>query len=84
MPDAQDCSRRPSEPSNRSNPSRFTDNPFRDPNISPEKAALLDRRNGALWHYSETGCSRPAIDLGLFNEDDSPGCPVHQRDGLAS
>ena len=35
--------------------SRFTDNPFRDPNMPPEQAAKLDARNAAYNHWHETG-----------------------------
>ena len=35
--------------------SRFSDNPFRDPNIDPETAARLDARNAAYALWRETG-----------------------------
>ena len=34
---------------------RFTDNPFRDPNIDPETAKYLDERNAAYNYWHETG-----------------------------
>lgn len=46
--------------------SRFSDNPFRDPNLSPEQVAVIEKRNEALRHYQETGDDGPAIEAGLF------------------
>ena len=50
----------------KSNRSRFTDNPFRDPNISPEQAKKLDERNRAIQVFYETGDRGPAEAVGLF------------------
>ena len=49
--------------------SRFTDNPFRDPNLPPDKVAYLDKRNAALRHWRETGDPGPAQEFG-FNLPD--------------
>ena len=45
--------------------SRFSDNPFRDPNMAPEKAAQLDRRNAAIRHWQDTGDPEPAREFGF-------------------
>ena len=49
-----------------SNRSRFSDNPFRDPNLTPEQIAKLDERNRAIQIFYETGDREPAIKAGLF------------------
>ena len=41
---------------------RFSDNPFRDPNLTPEQVARIE----ALRIYRETGDEGPAIEIGLF------------------
>ena len=46
--------------------SRWTDNPFRDPNATPEQLAWLERRDEALRIYRETGDDTMAIEIGLF------------------
>ncbi len=51
---------------------RFSDNPFRDPNLPPEKVAILEERNKALRAYRETGDEGPAIALGLFPAKSEP------------
>ena len=53
----------------RSVPSRFTDNPFRDPNISPETAAALDRRNAAVRVWHRTGDPSEAAKIGITLPD---------------
>ena len=45
---------------------RWTDNPFRDPNASPEELEWLERRDEALRIYRETGDDSMAIEIGLF------------------
>lgn len=52
-------------------PSRFTDNPFRDPNLPPEKQEWLDRRNAAIRHWHNTGDPEPAKEFG-FSLPDRP------------
>ena len=49
--------------------SRFTDNPFRDPNLPPEQHEYLARRNAALRHYYSTGDPEPIREFG-FNLPD--------------
>ena len=46
--------------------SRFSDNPFRDPNLTPEQVERIEKRNEALRIYRETGDEGPAIEVGLF------------------
>ena len=45
---------------------RFRDNPFRDPNLPPEKVKILDERAEAIRIYTTTGDPGPAQKLGLF------------------
>ena len=45
---------------------RFSDNPFRDPNLTPEQVERIEKRNEALRIYRETGDEGPAIEIGLF------------------
>ena len=52
-------------------PSRFTDNPFRDPNLPPEKRDWLDRRNAAIRHWHNTGDPGPAAEFGFTLPDRS-------------
>ena len=49
--------------------SRFTDNPFRDPNLPPETREYLDRRNAAYRHWRDTGDPEPMREFG-FNLPD--------------
>ena len=49
---------------------RFSDNPFRDPNLTPEQVARIEARNEALRIYRETGDEGPAIEAGLFPAKD--------------
>ena len=49
-----------------SNRSRFTDNPFRRSDLTPEQTAKLDARNRAIQIFYETGDREPAIEAGLF------------------
>ena len=53
-----------------SDKSRFTDNPFRPPNLSPEQVAKLDERMAAIRIYQQTGDRGPAIKAGLFLSDE--------------
>ena len=46
--------------------SRWTDNPFRDPNLTPEQVERIEARHRALRIYRETGDEGPAIEAGLF------------------
>ncbi len=46
--------------------SRWTDNPFRDPNATPEQLEWLRKRDEALRIYRETGDETMAIEIGLF------------------
>ena len=45
---------------------RFSDNPFRDPNLTPEQVERIEKRNEALRIFRETGDEGPAIEVGLF------------------
>ena len=49
--------------------SRFTDNPFRDPNLPPEQHEYLDRRNAAIRHYYRTGDPGPDREFGFALTD---------------
>ena len=54
---------------------RFSDNPFRDPNLTPEQVERIERRNRALRIYRETGDEGPAIEAGIFpkpREEETP------------
>ena len=46
--------------------SRFTDNPFRDPNATPEQIERIEKRAEAMRIYRETGDTTVAEDSGLF------------------
>ena len=46
--------------------SRWTDNPFRRPNLTPEQLAWIETRNVAIRIYHDTGDTRLAEDIGLF------------------
>ena len=46
--------------------SRWTDNPFRDPNATPEQLEWLKKRDKAINVYQATGDSVMAEDIGLF------------------
>ena len=61
------------------NQSRWTDNPFREPNLSPEQTEWLDKRDEAFRIYRETGDRGPAVELGLFNPE-PPGRERTERD----
>ena len=52
--------------------SRFSDNPFRDPNLTPEQVERLEARNRALRIFRETGDTGPAEALGLFPKSGKP------------
>ena len=58
--------------------SRWTDNPFRRPNLTPEQLEWLEKRNEATRIFQETGDDTMAIEIGLFapreeNEETSQG-----------
>ena len=46
--------------------SRWTDNPFRRPNLTPEQLEWLKKRNEATRIFQETGDDTMAIEIGLF------------------
>ena len=46
--------------------SRWTDNPFRSPNLPPEQLEWLNKRNEATRIFRETGDDTMAIEIGLF------------------
>ncbi len=46
--------------------SRWTDNPFRDPNITPEQLEWIEKRNEATRIFQKTGDDTMAIEIGLF------------------
>ena len=46
--------------------SRWTDNPFRQPGLSPEQLKWLDERDEATRIFQETGDDTMAEDIGLF------------------
>ena len=48
---------------------RWTDNPFRQPGLSDEQVAWLDKRDEALRIFRETGDRGPAVEIGLFSPD---------------
>ena len=47
-------------------PSRWTDNPFRDPKATPEQIERLEKRAEANRIYRETGDTTMVEDTGLF------------------
>ena len=51
------------------NTSRFSDNPFRDPNLPADKQRYLDKRNAALREWRETGDPGPAREFGFTLPD---------------
>ena len=51
---------------------RFSDNPFRDPNLTPEQVERVEERNRALRIYRETGDTGPAEAVGLFPKSKDP------------
>ena len=54
---------------------RFSDNPFRDPNLTPEQVDRIEKRNEALRIYRKTGDDTLAIEIGLFppkNRESNP------------
>ena len=55
---------------------RFSDNPFRDPNMPPEQAAYLDRRNAAINHWHKTGDPIPAREFRFNLPDRRQGSPT--------
>ena len=48
---------------------RFSDNPFRDPNLTPEQVARIEARNKALRIYRETRDEGPAIENRCISEE---------------
>ena len=51
--------------------SRWTDNPFRDPNASPEQLAWLEKRDEAFRIWRETGDETMLQEIGLFPKDEA-------------
>ena len=51
--------------------SRWTDNPFRDPNATPEQLEWIKKRNEATRIFRETGDDTMAIEIGLFPPHDN-------------
>ena len=49
--------------------SRFTDNPFRDPDATPEQLEWIRKRNEATRIFRETGDRTMAVEIGLFAPD---------------
>ena len=45
---------------------RFSDNPFRPKDLSPEENAWRDKRNEALRIFRQTGDKTMAQEIGLF------------------
>ena len=46
--------------------SRWTDNPFRRPDLTPEQLEWIEKRNKATRIFQETGDDTMAIEVGLF------------------
>ena len=44
---------------------RWSDDVFRDPNLTPEQADFLDRRGAAMREYYRTGNPEPMREFGL-------------------
>ena len=51
--------------------SRWTDNPFRRPDITPEQLEWIEKRNEATRIFRETGDDTMAIEIGLFPPHDN-------------
>ena len=51
--------------------SRWTDNPFRRPDITPEELEWIKKRNEATRIFRETGDDTMAIEIGLFPPHDN-------------
>ena len=49
--------------------SRFTDNPFRDPDATPGQLEWIRKRNEATRIFRETGDRTMAVEIGLFAPD---------------
>ena len=47
-------------------PSRWTDNPFRQPGLTPKQLEWLKQRNEAMRIFDETGDTTMAEEIGLF------------------
>ena len=59
--------------------SRFTDNPFRDPDATPEQLEWIRKRNEATRIFRETGDRTMAVEIGVF----APDPPGSRSDGPA-
>ena len=67
--------------------SRWTDNPFRRPDITPEELAWIEKRNEATRIFQETGDDTMAIEIGLFparDDEEEGGAEQPQDDSVAS
>ena len=51
--------------------SRWTDNPFRRPDITPEQLEWIEKRNKATRIFQETGDDTMAIEIDLFPPHDN-------------
>lgn len=60
--------------------SRWTDNPFRDPNLTPEQVERIEARHKALRIYRETGNSSLLEEIGFWpskaDKKDEAGNPT--------
>ena len=59
-------------------PSRWTDNPFRQPDITPEQLDWIKQRNEAMRIYDETGDTTMAEEIGLFPKP-KPDAPTYKE-----
>lgn len=48
---------------------RWTDNPFRPANLTPEEIEWRDKRDEAIRRFHETGDKTMAQEIGLFPKD---------------
>ncbi len=53
--------------------SRWTDNPFRRPDLTPEQLEWIKKRNEATRIFQETGDDTMAIEIGLFATEEKEG-----------
>ena len=55
---------------------RFSDNPFRRSDLTPEQVERIEKRNKALRIFRETGDKRPSIEAGIFPKRDRSPDPT--------
>ena len=61
--------------------SRWTDNPFRQPGLTPGQLEWLDKRDEATRIFQETGDDTMAIEIGLFPpRDEKPDDEAEEDD----